>query len=319
MRSRTVLVGVLTVAFAGCAIVSPKTKSVESPQSRQMQMSAQKEQAIPKGKQYKRKIAIARFTNETNYGRALLTDKEFNRIGKQASDMLSSRLVSSGKFLVFERPDIEKIEREQQLLQDSKMIGVDTLIVGSVTEFGRSVKAKIGFLSQTKLQTAEAKVEVRLVDVRTGRVFFSGAGAGEATTEAGTVAGYGSRAAYDATLNDQAIGAAISDMIGELVFRLEKRPWRTYVLAIENEQIFISGGTHQGLKVGDLLNVMMSGKTVRSKQTGLELPLPSKQIAQLRLVSFFGDSELEEGSVCEIVSGELDSALINKYYVSEAQ
>ena len=30
-------------------------------------------------------------------------------------------------------------------------------------------------------------------------------------------------------------------------------------------------------------------------------------------------AELEEGSVCEIVSGELDSALINKYYVSEAQ
>jgi hypothetical protein len=37
----------------------------------------------------KRKVAIARFTNETTYGRSFLVDKDANPIGKQALDSLS--------------------------------------------------------------------------------------------------------------------------------------------------------------------------------------------------------------------------------------
>jgi len=70
---------------------------------------------------------------------------------------------------------------------------------------GRSTTGKSGFLSGTKVQTAHAKVEIRLVDVRTGYVFFTASGAGDASTESGEVAGFGSKADYDATLNDRAI------------------------------------------------------------------------------------------------------------------
>ena len=115
--------------------------------------------------------------------------------------------MESGSFLVFERPDLGKIEQEQRLTGQSNLIGVDTLILGSVTEFGRSTTGEVGFLSATKRQTARAKVEIRLADARTGQVFFSAAGAGEALAESGEVAGFGSRAAYDGSLNDKAIGA----------------------------------------------------------------------------------------------------------------
>jgi hypothetical protein len=37
---------------------------------------------------------------------------------------------------------------------------------GRVTEFGRSITGKAGFLSSTKVQTARAKVDVRIVDVK---------------------------------------------------------------------------------------------------------------------------------------------------------
>ena len=100
------------------------------------------------------------------------------------------------------------------------------MIIGSVTEFGRSVGGKTGFLSSTKVQIAKAKVDIRLVDVKTGHAYFSATGAGEASTESGEIAGFGSRADYDATLNDRAIAAAISDVIDRLVSRLADRPWR---------------------------------------------------------------------------------------------
>ena len=51
--------------------------------------------------QLKRKIAIARFTNETQSGTSFLLDDSGDRVGKQASDILSARLTDTGKFLMF--------------------------------------------------------------------------------------------------------------------------------------------------------------------------------------------------------------------------
>ena len=141
-----------------------------------MQKKAQKIALAPRKRILKRKIAIGRFTNETRYGKTFLRDGDSDPLGKQASDMLANRLVSSKKFLVFERPDINKIKREQGVIKESNLIGVDALILGAVTEFGRSTTGKVGFLSATKKQTARAKVEIRMVDVRTGHVFFSASG-----------------------------------------------------------------------------------------------------------------------------------------------
>lgn len=318
-RLRLFLTGFVVMVLTACATVSEPVKPVEAPVAKSEQITAQKTSQIPMAKRYKTKIAIARFTNETNYGRALMTDQEFDRIGKQASDMLASRLIKSEKFLVFERPDLQKIQREQQISGDAKLIGVDTLIVGSVSEFGRSIGGKVGFLSSTKVQVARAKVDIRLVDVRTGHLFFSAIGAGEANTESGEIAGFGSRADYDATLNDRAIASAISDVIDKLVTTLEDRPWRTDIIEVQGQQVFISGGTKQGLKVGDFLQVMEQGKKVNSKQTGFDMTLPPKKIAAIRVFSFFGDNETNEGSVCEVTSGTVDKSAMSKLYVEEVK
>ena len=197
-------------------------------------MEAQKIAALPQAKLFKRKVAIGRFSNETRYGRTFQTDANMDPLGKQASDMLATKLVASNKFLVFERPDLNKITEEQKRTgAQSELIGVDALILGSVTEFGRSTTGKAGFLSATKIQTARAKVEVRLADARTGYVFFTASGVGEASTESGEIAGYGSKADYDSTLNDRAIAAAISDVQTSLISKLEERPWRTDILKVD--------------------------------------------------------------------------------------
>ncbi len=313
--SRTIALSVSIAALLvglGCATVSTPVVVPVAPVATAQQQS----NALPE-KWFKRKIAVGRFTNETRYGRSLLTDGDLDPLGKQASDMLYNRLIKSGQFLVFERPDLEKIKREQRLTGQENLVGVDTLIVGSVTEFGRSTGGKVGFLSSTKNQVARAKVEIRLVDVKTGLAFFTATGTGEANTETGSIAGYGSRADYDATLNDRAIGAAISDVMNDLVSKINERPWRTDILKVDNNRIYITGGQRQGLKVGDKLAIFRDGQKVKSAQSGFDIALPSERIGSARVISLFGESEVNEGAVCEITEGNIQSQ--NQLYVAEAK
>jgi len=227
--------------------------------------------------------------------------------------------VTSQKFLVFERPDIDKVKAEQSIAHESGLVGVDALVIGSVTEFGRSTTGKSGFLSGTKVQTAHAKVEIRLVDVRTGYIFFTASGTGDASTESGEIAGFGSKADYDATLNDRAIGAAISDVQNSLIAKLEERPWRTDILKVDGHQLYLSGGMRQGIQVGDTLNVLKAGEKVKSGQSGFDITLPAKTVGQIRVVSRFGDNETNEGAVADIVSGDISDTQKSGLYISEKE
>ena len=297
--------------LVGCATVA--TPRYEPAQAPVPPVEAAKPMA---GKVLRRKIAVARFSNETRYGRNLLTDANDDPLGKQASDMVSNRLIASGQFLVFERPDLHKVRAEQRLSGQEHLVGVDTLLVGSVTEFGRSDSGKVGFLSATKNQVARAKVEERLIDVRTGQAFVTATGTGQANTETGSIAGYGSQANYDATLNDRAIGAAVSDMMNDIVNHLQDRPWTSDVLKVDGRNIFISGGQRQGLKPGDRLKVMVQGARIRSQQTGFEITLPGRRVGGLRVEALFGDSESDEGSVCLLTDGAVPPG--EAVYVAEA-
>ena len=82
---------------------------------------------------------MVRFSNSTRYGKGLLYDGENDPLADQARDMLVKRLVETEGFLVFERDNLGGLAFEKSLLEDgaSEFVGVDAVIVGSVTEFGR--------------------------------------------------------------------------------------------------------------------------------------------------------------------------------------
>ncbi|MBY5923330.1 CsgG/HfaB family protein [Ferrimonas balearica] len=310
MSNRSLVIAAFAVALGGCATATPPpTVAPIAPVANEV--------ASPTSPTLKRKIAIGRVSNETNYGRSLLYDNSNDPLGKQVSDMLAAKLVESQHFLVFERPDIDKIQAEQALTnQDNQLVGVDTLILGSLTEFGRRTTGERGFLSSTKAQTAYAKVELRLVDVKTGHVFFSTSGSAEATLESESVMGFGSRAEYDATLNDKAINAALSEVMSGLVGKLMDRPWETYILDIQDDAVFISGGTSQGINPGQELVVKTQGKAVKSPQTGFVISLPGTEIARIRVASTFGDNETNEGSVATVLSGSIEGQDIAKLIIT---
>ena len=271
----------------------------------------------------KRKVAIARFTNETNYGRSFLLDKDSNPIGKQCLDILSKKLLDTDKFILLERADMEKINTELGLASlGSLKNAADYLIVGSITAFGRKTEGNVGFFTRKKRQTAFAKVTVRLIDVQTGMVIYAEEGSGEAFSEQKTAMGLGPTADYDSALNDQVLDAAISNLASKVIENLLEKPWRAYILTYADNSYVVTGGKSQGLAIGDTLDVYTQGRKVKNPQTGMELALPGKKVGQIRVESFVGDA-LNEVCMAAAISGDIpkseDPAAYQNYFIQESK
>lgn len=305
---RRSLLSLSIASMAGCAVQAPSVVQKEAPLAIAVQKDAQKLVAAQPAPvpTLKRKIALGRITNETSYGQSLLRDQQGDPLGKQVTDLMSKALTESGAYLVFERPDIGKLQAESQLVNSKlSLIGVDTLVIGSLTEFGRKTVGESGFVSATKKQVAFAKVDVRMVDATTGLVYFATSGAGEASNETASTFGFGSRASYDGTLNDNAIRQAVSEAVNRLSNEISARPWQTYILKAEGNRLFLGGGKAQGVKPGMQFSVNTQGEQIKSPQTGSMITLPGQVVAQVRVDALFGDNDLNEGAVASVISGSV--------------
>jgi curli biogenesis system outer membrane secretion channel CsgG len=86
----------------------------------------------------KKRIAVVDFEDRSGWG---------HNIGTGLADMLVTELVKSGDFMVVERQELSKILEEQGLgmsgvvtpqsaAQVGQVLGVELMVMGSVTEFG---------------------------------------------------------------------------------------------------------------------------------------------------------------------------------------
>jgi curli biogenesis system outer membrane secretion channel CsgG len=269
-------------------------------------------------KSLKRKVAIGRFSNETQYAKSIFYDKDNDPMGKQASDILSARLAQSEKFLLIERQDYDKIVDEINTGGGvSENIGADFLILGSITEYGRKTVGTQKMFANSKEQIVEAGVNIRLVDVSTGLIIYSGEAKGEATTADRTVMGLGKTADFDATLSDKAISAAITKLVENIINKCMDNPWKAYILTVEEGVYFVSGGASQGIAAGDEFQIVEKGKKVRNPQTGLMIELPGKEAGKLRIDQTIGTTPTDELSMATLVEGQIDASALDRYYVTE--
>lgn len=272
------------------------------------------------GKVIKRKVAIGRFSNETQYAKGIFYDKENDPMGKQALDILSAKLAASGKFLLLERNDLTSLLEEAKKNENGlATVGADYMIIGSVTEFGRKNIGKSGVFSNTKSQIVEAAVAIRLVDVSTGLIIYSDEGKGSAELTTRTTLGVGGKADYDATLSDKAISEAIGQLVENIINKCTNKPWRTYFLSYDSDAQIIAGGASQGIKAGDTFAVKTRGKKVKNPQTGVMIELPGKTLGNVTVVETAGDTPETEYSIVSF-SGDNSSIDANKlldYYIEE--
>ena len=273
-------------------------------------------QSAPSGRSLKWKVAIGRFSNETQYGKGIFYDRENDPMAKQALDILSAKLAASGKFILLERSDADKLASEVEDGQQSERIAADYVILGSITEFGRKTTGKNDLFSASKTQMVEAAVSLRLVDAKSSMVIYSEEGKGYAELTSKTTLGFGGKSGYDATLSDKAISSAMDQLVENVINKCSDRPWRTYIISSDADGIFIAGGASQGLKVGDKFDVFIRGKRVKNPQTGTMMDLPGKKCASIVIDALFGENVYNEGAVVSLVEGSLPED-INSCYIEE--
>lgn len=284
-----------------------------------VEVELKKEEIKQEYKGLKRKVAIGRFSNESQYAKGIFYEKSNDPLGKQAVDILSTKLSASNKFILLERSDMDKLldELKYEGNNEIKKIGADYLIIGSITEFGRKVVGDVNAFSRSKTQTVQAGVNIRLVDVSSGQIIYSEEAKGEAETTNKTVMGFGERADYDATLSDKAISAAISKLVDNIIHNCLDRPWKSYILSAEENEIIIAGGKSQGIKIGEIFEVYEKGRNVKNPQTGMSVELPGKSAGKIKIESSGGDNPENEFSIGTLVEGKFDFANLNNYYIKE--
>lgn len=273
---------------------------------------------VNEGKFIKRKVAIGRFSNETQYAKGLFYDKENDPMGKQALDILSAKLAASGKFLLLERNDLATLLEEAKKSDEGlSTIGADYMIIGSITEFGRKNTGKNAAFSSTKTQTVEAAVAIRLVDVSTGLIIYSDEAKGSAELTTKTTMGLGGQAGFDATLSDKAISEAIGQLVENIINKCTDKPWRTFFLAYDADAQIVAGGKSQGIKEGDVFTVKTKGKKMKNPQTGVMVELPGKEIGKITILSCAGDTPETEYSIVNYTGDTLDTEKLLDYVIEE--
>ena len=301
---------IIMLMLAGSVSAQRKTEIIEPLTLRQ-----------DEGMTLKRKVAIGRFSNETQYAKGIFYDKENDPMGKQALDILSSKLAASGKFLLFERGDLASLLEECQKGENvSSTVGADYMIIGSITEYGRKNTGKSGVFSSQKTQTVEATVSIRLVDVATGLIIYSDEAKGSAELTTKTTMGVGGRAGFDATLSDKAISEAVGQLVENIINKCTDTPWKTYFISYEPDAVLIAGGNSQGIREGMMFSILTKGRKVKNPQTGIMITLPGKSVGQVKVVSTGGDTPETEYSFVEVTTTEhINATNMGNYIIEETK
>lgn len=246
------------------------------------------------------RIAIAKFEDKTGYGNNLFG--AVDDLGGQAADILASHLIKTDEFVVLERQNLKDLQNENALTgQESKFGSASALVFGAVTEFGTKTEWVDAGLSKTKVQTAHAKVTIRLVDPRTGQAFYSEFGEANAKNEASQTLGFGGKSDYDATLTDKALNAAITKLTGNILNSLRAQPWRAPIIDVQGNVVAVGAGKSSRLSTGSVVSIYKPGKKVLNKATGAHLELPGTIVGKAKVLSLFGDGPLTEGAMCSVL------------------
>jgi len=131
------------------------------------------------GSQDRHRIAVSRFENKTLFP-----------ISDGMTDMLTSALFQTGRFIVLERQNLDVVMQEQDLSRSGavkkdtvvpagELEGAEFLVIGAITEFQpdtRGVNTPVGGIKQSHVG-----MDLRIVDSKTGRVVSTVTVQGQAT------------------------------------------------------------------------------------------------------------------------------------------
>ncbi len=260
-------------------------------------------------------------------------------IGKGIVDLLVNGLVKEGSFSVIERKALDKIMAEQNFSNSNradpssaakigKLLGVDAIIVGSITEFGNETKKTnlggmggnwhgmgLGNVGHSNSK-ANVAITARIVDVNTGEILGVADGKGQSARSSNSLLGGGGNwggfgggnadfgsSDFQNTIIGEATKSAVEQLSTNLVSNAPKVVARSItvegtVAAVEGDQIVLNVGGKAGIKVGDEFNVVRVTKEIKDPATGAVIRRLSTNVGVVKATDVDDLS-----AVCAPVSG----------------
>ena len=287
----------------------------------------------------KKRIAIMDFDYATVHAGVSEIFGQDIDIGKGVADLLVTNLVKDGSYSIIERKALDKILAEQNFSNSDranpasaakigKLLGVDAILVGSITQFGNETKNLglgggggnwhgIGAGSfGHKNSKAIVGLSARIVDIDTGEILAVAEGKGESSRSSTSMLGGGGNwhdfggggvnfgsSDFQATIIGEAVKLATDQLTVDVVAGKDKLQTRTIVVqglvaAVDGGQVILNVGAKAGVKVGDELTVERVTKEIKDPATGQVLRRLSNQIGVVKV------SDVDDvSSVCTVVSG----------------
>jgi curli biogenesis system outer membrane secretion channel CsgG len=256
------------------------------------------------GQSPKKRVAVFDFDNAAVQGGMKLPFVEMStpNLGKAAADLLITKLVQDGNVSVIERNAIDKLLAEQNLTNSDrtdpvtaaklgKVLGVDAIILGTITHYDYADKttggggARFGGFGGSSMKTkhdidAKVQISTRLVSPDTAEVLAVSQGAGEVKRkgvkidirDTSRISAMGGNA--DNPLMNECMDNAIAQLAVQLEQAFPKLPPRTSLIdglvadASESGHLVLNVGAHDGVKLGDRLQVWRAGKEIRDPASG---------------------------------------------------
>lgn len=271
----------------------------------------------------KKRVAVFKFDDKTDHTWSWWGHGKGT--GDGMADMLTTTLVKSGRYRVFERAEIDKILGEQHLgtsgavteqsaAKAGKMLGAEYGIIGAVTEFGYKKRGTGGLLKKAGIgasvsqATAVVAIDVRFVNTTTGEVEKaetvrkqkSAMGVGYADANVG----FATQAQFDESL----VGKATREAIDAIVELLNAEGGggggggiEAKIVTIAAGNAIINAGSEGGLKVGQRLGVYRPGEELKDPDTGESLGAEETEVGEIEVTSDFGGKG--KAANCRVVSG----------------
>jgi curli biogenesis system outer membrane secretion channel CsgG len=227
------------------------------------------------------------------------------------SDLLTNKLVNSGRFTVIERSRIADVLAEQNLgaagridpgtaAQVGRILGVDAVVIGSVTRFNLDEQGGggsiLGFGGGGSRRTAEVQLTARIVNTTTAEIVATAEGSGSESQGTANVSisifgSGGSSANNDDELLSGAADEAVTQLADQLTntaSRLAAMPATVPVIDatvadVAGGTVIINRGTQDGFRTGMTLSIERVDREVLDPQTGEVLRTVTTPIGQIEL------------------------------------
>jgi curli biogenesis system outer membrane secretion channel CsgG len=260
-------------------------------------------------------------------------------VGKGVTDLLVTYLVKDGSYSVIERSVLDKILAEQNFSNSDradsssaakigKLLGVDAIIAGSITQFGNDTKSTgiggvgaglggIGLGGFGRKQTkAIVGLTARVVNIDTAEILAVAEGMGESkrtstslTGGGGNWRGFGAGGVnfgasdFQNTIIGEAVRLAVENMSTSIIGERGKVAVREVtidglVAAVVDRQLILNVGTKAGVQVGMQLTVQRVTQEIKDPASGRVIRRLASDVGVVRVVEADAES-----AVADIVSG----------------